>query len=1213
MFMRLILSVFVAAVLFRGNLIHAQTPSTSRQFPPGSWTRLDELPAGRLRSQVGQLPPAAQERARQWLRSFHFTSGDLDALHADAGGGIFYVCDLATEPVAAPSGPTISEAAVPVSPFPASLVFHSRPGSANMLYLNFMGETVTNTMWNTLSNRAVFNAVVYSSDADYSTFSDAEQAAIKRIWQRVSEDYAPFDIDVTTERPATFNNRTANAVITRNTDASGAPNPASNAGGVAYVNVFNTASYASYRPAWIYINNLGPYEESYIAEATSHEIGHNMGLSHDGTSTAGYYNGHGSGDTSWAPLMGTGYNRNVSQWCKGEYFDANNTEDDLAIIAGKITYRTDDFGGTAATATALIFTGGTNIVSTTPENDPAITNTANKGVLERNTDVDVFSFITGNGAVSLSVKPWVMPAGITRGGNLDVRLELYNEAGTLLATNNPASLTTALIQTNLVEGRYYLHVKNTGVGNPLVNPPGGYTSYASIGQYFINGFITASSGFVAPPLASASVTDITTSGQGSKTFTVTYTDNVAVNAATIDSSDVRVTGTNGYNQLAQFISLDVAGNGTPRTATYSAPPPNGSTWLPADNGLYTLTMQSNQVADTEGAYVAPGQLGQFNVTVPVSVYSANLSSNPGWTLQPDWQYGTPNYGASGPAGGYTGSQIVGYNLGGNYPNGLSVKYATTPIINAAGSTSLTLQFRRWLGLRNIDSATIEASTNGANWVNVWNSGGANIADNSWQLVQSSLPASVVGSPSLQLRWGLSSGGNGKRPTAIGWNIDDVEILGGGSIDTAPPVASLNVGNVTSEGSPSQPCSVTYTDATAVSLATLDSSDILVTGPAGYSNVIAFLGADLPLDGSPITASYSIAAPGGAWDVADNGTYTLTLLAGAVADTLNNAVAQTALGSFNVAIPTNAPGSLVVTPVGGVSCTGFVGGPFSPASQVYALTNSGGSALNWTASATVNWLNFSATNGSLGVGAGTTVMVTPGTAANALPAGDYAGTVSFLNTTTGNGNALRSATLTVSNFPTVTLNLTATPPAWGGVSPANGSYRLGTNIQLLATPASYYQFSAWTGDVASPNNPLPVILNSNLTAQAVFAEILTTNHPTPHAWLAANGYTNNFENAVTVVGANGHLLWQSYVAGLDPNNAASQLLLAGAVGAEINTFVLGWNTVTGRVYSIWSATNPVAGFAPLIGATNLPWTVTGVTNVIDPGTASQFFRLEVQKP
>ena len=99
------------------------------------------------------------------------------------------------------------------------------------------------------------------------TFSDAEQLAIKRIWQRMSEDYSPFDIDVTTERPATFNTRTAHALITRNTDANANPNPYSSAGGVAYVNVFGSSSYANYRPAWIYVNNLAN-DESYISEAT---------------------------------------------------------------------------------------------------------------------------------------------------------------------------------------------------------------------------------------------------------------------------------------------------------------------------------------------------------------------------------------------------------------------------------------------------------------------------------------------------------------------------------------------------------------------------------------------------------------------------------------------------------------------------------------------------------------------------------------------------------------------------------------------------------------------------------------------------------------------------------------------------------------------------------------------------------------------------------
>ena len=47
---------------------------------------------------------------------------------------------------------------------------------------------------------------------------------------------------------------------------------------------------------------------------------------------------------------------------------------------------------------------GTNIVSTTPETDTGNTNTANKGVLEQNTDVDVFSFVTGSGPVQLTLK-----------------------------------------------------------------------------------------------------------------------------------------------------------------------------------------------------------------------------------------------------------------------------------------------------------------------------------------------------------------------------------------------------------------------------------------------------------------------------------------------------------------------------------------------------------------------------------------------------------------------------------------------------------------------------------------------------------------------------------------------------------------------------------------------------------------------------------------
>ncbi|WP_169314586.1 zinc-dependent metalloprotease family protein [Thiothrix nivea] len=168
---------------------------------------------------------------------------------------------------------------------------------------------------------------------------------IAEIWRRISEDYAPFDVDVTTEAPASFGPTVGRILITRDSDASGQPMPAQGAGGVAYVNVWGISNYHSYySPALVYYNNLGGGRPDYVSEAASHEMGHNMGLSHDGTSTASYYGGHGSGFTSWGPIMGTGYNRNVSQWSKGEYADANQQQDDVAIIASKVNLQTDDHG-----------------------------------------------------------------------------------------------------------------------------------------------------------------------------------------------------------------------------------------------------------------------------------------------------------------------------------------------------------------------------------------------------------------------------------------------------------------------------------------------------------------------------------------------------------------------------------------------------------------------------------------------------------------------------------------------------------------------------------------------------------------------------------------------------------------------------------------------------------------------------------------------------
>ncbi len=187
------------------------------------------------------------------------------------------------------------------------------------------------------------------------------------------------------------------------------------------------------------------------------------------------------------------------------------------------------------------------------------------------------------------------------------------------------------------------------------------------------------------------------------------------------------------------------------------------------------------------------------------------------------------------------------------------------------------------------------------------------------------------------------------------------------------------------------------------------------------------------------------------------------------------------------------------------------------------------------------------------------------------------------------------------------------PLWGSVSPASGNYTVGTQVAFTATPAPYYLLDHWAGNLTGTNNPVPVTISSNMTVTALFAERFTTNHPTPYWWLAQYGYTSNQETVVTNLGANGYPLWQSYVAGLVPTNPASQLRFTSQTLLNGLGMVLTWDTVTGRVYTVWNSTNANGNYTPAPGGVNLPATIPSFTNPIPPGAPQQFFLLEVQQP
>lgn len=413
-----------------------------------------------------------------------------------------------------------SEATTPVDP----LRLHSNPGAAHTIYLDFDGHTTSGTAWNSFVSGADIVTPAFNITGDAS-FADSELARIHAIWERVAEDFIPFDVNVTTEEPAlsdlSFGGNGDDKWGVR-VVIGGDGAWYGSAGGVAYVGSFN---WNSDTPVFVFEDQMANGNEKYTAEAISHEAGHALGLYHDGrlSPAESYYRGHGSGATGWAPIMGVGYYQQLTQWSKGDYASANNLEDDLAIITSRngFGYRADDHGDSSASASPL-----SGLAETVD----------GSGIIETNDDTDVFTFLTGAGTVQLNLNPF------HRGPNLDIAASLFDAAGSLITSSNPLGVLSASITAALSAGQYYLHVTGTGEGDPLAD---GYSDYGSLGSYSISGTIVPASGGLLSIAATDADRNEGDSGNHPFTFTITRSGDTSAQASV--NWSVSAAGSNPVN------------------------------------------------------------------------------------------------------------------------------------------------------------------------------------------------------------------------------------------------------------------------------------------------------------------------------------------------------------------------------------------------------------------------------------------------------------------------------------------------------------------------------------------------------------------------------------------------------------------------------------------------------------------------------------------